>query len=341
MIGIKRLRRRSCSRILGWQNDSYGHCLFTALRHVLSLTIQKDKVSMKYFISLFMVVFFIVSNGVCQAKQIYSVEIQDALKKADTNAGELQKALDAVKGEEREGMEFLIANMPDRDLVSLNAGFLIKNVKFAYQARRKTPWGSSIPKDVFLNNVLPYVNVNERRDDWRQDFYKRFLSRAIEKGSIEKAALDLNKYVFESLGVTYDGVKRPKPDQSPYESIEAKYASCTGLSILLVDALRAVGIPARVVAVMLWRESGGNHTWIEVWDGKWHYLGAEESEAYDQAWFTAKAAEADVENYKNRIYAVSFKKTDVKFTAAWDDEIDYIPAEDVTVSYKKANSVTP
>ena len=30
-----------------------------------------------------------------------------------------------------------------------------------------------------------------------------------------------------------------------------------------------------------------------------------------------------------------FKKTDVKFPAAWDDEIDYISAEDVTVSYKK------
>ena len=293
---------------------------------------------MKHFIFLFMVLCFFTGDGVCQEK---SADIQNALKKADTNAVELQKALGAVKGEEREGMEFLIVNMPQRDLLSLKAGFLIKNVKFAYQARRKTPWGGAIPKDVFLNNVLPYVSVNERRDDWRQDFYKRFLIRAVEKGSIEKAALDLNKYAFDALGVTYDGVKRPKPDQSPYESVAAKYASCTGLSILLVDALRSVGIPARLVAVMLWRESGGNHTWVEVWDGKWHYLGAQESEAYDQAWFTDKAAEADVENYKNRIYAVSFRKTDVKFPAAWDDEIDYISAEDVTVNYKKSGSITP
>jgi hypothetical protein len=294
---------------------------------------------MKHFVFLFIGACFLASNVVCQAKQAYFVELQDALKKADTNAPELQKALDGVKGEEREGMEFLIANMPERDLLSLNAGFLLRNVKFAYQAKRKTPWGSTIPKDIFLNNVLPYVNVNERRDDWRQDFYKRFLARAVEKGSIEKAALDLNKYVFTTLGVTYHAEKRPKPDQSPYESVEAKYASCTGLSILLVDALRAVGIPARVVAVMLWRESGGNHTWVEVWDGKWHYLGAEESEAYDNAWFTDKAAEADVENFKNRIYAVSFRKTDVNFPAAWDDELDYISAEDVTVNYKKTGPV--
>lgn len=302
---------------------------------------RKGKSGMRYFIFLFIAVCFLAGNGICQAKPVYSVDIQEALKKAETNAVELQKALDSVKDEEREGMEFLVLNMPERDLVSLKAGFLIKNVKFAYQTRRKTPWGSIIPKDVFLNDVLPYANVNERRDDWRQDFYQRFLARAVEKGSIEKAALDLNKYAFKAIGVIYDGEKRPKPDQSPYESMDAKYASCTGLSILLVDALRSVGIPARLVGVMLWREGGGNHTWVEVWDGKWHYLGAQESEAYDQAWFSDKAAEADVENYKNRIYAVSFLKTDVKFPAAWDDEIDYIPAEDVTVSYKKTGTGAP
>lgn len=290
---------------------------------------------MKCIWLLLLAVFFWAGHGYGQSVDGYPADIQRALKAADTNALELQKALGSVKGDEREGMEFLIANMPERDLLTLKAGFLIKNVKFAYQARRQAPWGTVIPEDVFLNDVLPYVNVNERRDDWRQDFYKRFFARAVEKGSIEKAALDLNKYVFAVLGVTYHAEKRPKPDQSPYESVEAKYASCTGLSILLVDALRSVGIPARLVGVMQWRESGGNHTWVEVWDGKWHYLGAEESESYDQAWFTQKASEADVENYMNRIHAVSFRKTDLKFPAAWDDEIDYVSAEDVTENYKK------
>ena len=28
---------------------------------------------------------------------------------------------------------------------------------------------------MFLNNVLPYVSINERRDNWRSDFRKRFI----------------------------------------------------------------------------------------------------------------------------------------------------------------------
>ena len=38
---------------------------------------------------------------------------------------------------------------------------------------------------------------------------------------------------------------RKRNNQSPQESIEQGKATCTGLSIILVDACRAVGIPAR------------------------------------------------------------------------------------------------
>jgi transglutaminase-like putative cysteine protease len=39
--------------------------------------------------------------------------------------------------------------------------------------------------------------------------------------------------------------------------------------VLVVDACRAVGIPARVAGVPAWTGSRGNHTWAEVWDGSW------------------------------------------------------------------------
>ena len=44
------------------------------------------------------------------------------------------------------------------------------------------------------------------------------------------------------INVRYHARKRPKPDQSPYESIDAGFASCTGLSVLLIDACRSVGV---------------------------------------------------------------------------------------------------
>ena len=81
------------------------------------------------------------------------------------------------------------------------------------------------------------------------------------------AVLALNRAVFApdhpGTGVRYS-TARPKADQSPYESEDCKLASCTGLSILLVAACRACGIPARFVGTPRWTDNSGNHSWVEV-----------------------------------------------------------------------------
>jgi len=230
---------------------------------------------------------------------------------------------------QREGLAFLMANMPDRDL-ALKHDFLIENVRLAYQAMDEVPWGHGIPKDIFLNDVLPYASINERRDNWRRDFHQRFIKIAIKNETIDQAVLALNKYVFATLHVSYSADKRPKPDQSPYESIQAHYASCTGLSILLTDALRSVGIPARIAAIALWPDESGNHTWVEIWDGRWRYVGASESTSLDHAWFTKKASQTDA---RHPIYATSFKKTGQYFPMRWAPDLKYVPAVDVTKNY--------
>ena len=83
----------------------------------------------------------------------------------------------------------------------------------------------------------------------------------------------LNRSVFPKLKVSYS-TQRKKPHQSPSESIEQGKASCTGLSIILSDACRSVGIPARLVGTPLWTNNSGNHTWVEIWDDGWHFTGA-------------------------------------------------------------------
>lgn len=90
-------------------------------------------------------------------------------------------------------------------------------------------------------------------------------------------------------------------------------ASCTGLSVLLVDACRAVGVPARLAGTPLWTNRSGNHSWVEIWDGKWHYTGAAEPVGgkLDQAWFTARAATARRDHRLHAIHATSFKRTEV------------------------------
>jgi len=54
----------------------------------------------------------------------------------------------------------------------------------------------------------------------------------------------------------------------PMSIISYGYASCTGLSILLINALRTFGIPSRLVGTPAWNGEveNGNHNWVEVWD---------------------------------------------------------------------------
>ena len=74
--------------------------------------------------------------------------------------------------------------------------------------------------------------------------------------------------------------------------METGLASCTGLAILLADACRSVGVPARLAGVPNWIDDRGNHTWVEIWDQRWHFAGAAEPDAngLDHAWFQHDAS---------------------------------------------------
>jgi hypothetical protein len=259
--------------------------------------------------------------------------VQRALDRAGDNRVQIQKALDDALADQRQAMQFLVSNMPDRDLHELSADFLLDNVRLAYQAWDEAPWKDAVPQDIFFNNVLPYANINERRDNWRKNFYDQFHPLIKNAKTPGQAAVILNQKIFPLLKVHYS-TKRPKADQSPTESIKSGLASCTGLAVILTDACRAVGVPARFIGTF-WSDNSGNHSWTEVWDGSWHFTGAAEpaGDKLDQAWFTGKAATAKRDDPWYAIYAVSFQHTPLQFPLPWDPGVDYIPAINVTDRY--------
>ena len=268
--------------------------------------------------------------------------VQEALVRSGENRASLELALRQIPAEQREAMEFLIANMPDRDLKTLTTDFLLENVQLSFAAVNATPWKDQIPNDIFLNNVLPYANINEGREPWRKDFRARFLPLIEGATSPSEAAAMLNQKLFPLVKVKYS-TQRAKADQNPTESIKSGLASCTGLSILLIDACRAVGIPARFVGTPLWSDNSGNHSWVEVWDNGWHFTGAAEPSGndLDQAWFIGRAATAKRDDEMNAIYAVSFQRTPLKFPLVWDRSIDYIKAVNVTDRYTQLGIKRP
>ncbi len=260
--------------------------------------------------------------------------VEQALIKAGANRAELVAALEGVPAEHRDGMQFLVANMPLSDLQTLSARFLLENVALAYDGWDRAPWKDSIAKDLFLNDVLPYACLNEERDGSRKMLREKSLPLIADCKTPGEAAHRLNQKLFPLLKARYS-TDRKRPDQSPTETIASGVATCSGLSILLVDACRAVGIPARVAGTPLWTNLRGNHTWVEVWDGAWHFAGAAEPDAagLDHGWFVEDASKARREIPQHAIYASSFQQTGLAFPLVWAPEIQWIPAVNVTDRY--------
>lgn len=286
--------------------------------------------------------FVAASSAPAPVQADHPPEIQATLRRSGDNRAQLETALQKVPAAQRVGLEFLISHMPDHDATSLTAEFLLENVDYAYRAWRESPWKDKVPEAEFLNNVLPYASINERRDNWRKDFFERFRPLVADARTPGHAAALLNQKLFSTVNVRYSTARR-KADQSPYESLQSGLASCSGLSVLLIDACRAVGVPARFVGTPLWSDNSGNHSWVEVWDDGWHFTGAAEpaGDKLDAAWFIDRASQAKRDEPRHAIYAVSFRQTPLRFPLVWDPRIDYVSAVNVTDRYAGKAAATP
>lgn len=293
-------------------------------------------------INVFLILIIICGTNLAQSRfeqkiESFAENVKSIIEKNDND--ELKELIvHADSKEEKEAVEFLISYMPQRDLDSLSSDYILENIKYALKVK-KHKWNKEISNKIFLNDVLPYASLNEKRDSWRKMFYNKFYKLVQNETSISKAAIKLNRNIYDSLNVRYHAKKRPKPDQCPSESIEASFASCTGLSILLVDACRACGIPARIAGTPKWTTVDGNHTWVEIWDGQWYFLeAADKRSELNSAWFNDRASKADKTKEITKIYASSFKETEYHFPLVWDLNIKYVNAVDVTDRYLKLKS---
>ena len=270
------------------------------------------------------------------------INLEDTLLQAGANRAQIALALQKVPANQRAGMEFLVRNMPAVDLQTLTAQFLLDHVAQSYAAFNSAPWKAQIPQEIFFNDVLPYASLNEKRENSSAlliDKVRPIVAGAKTPG---EAALRLNKQLFGAVGVKYS-TERQRPDQCVSMSLGSGLASCSGLSILLVNACRAAGVPARVVGTPLWSNGRGNHTWVEVYDaGAWHYIGAAEPDdkGLDHAWFEGDAAAAKNDGL-HAIYATSWKRNGVHFPLVWDDKLDWVGAQNVTARYARDSTLQP
>ena len=276
----------------------------------------------------------------CTSAPSYEAELKAAIA-SSSRPESLRSMYKHTDKELREELAYLIINMlpADRDTMSLD--LLAENVSYAHKVRESYPWAKALPQEIYLTDVLPYHVVDEVRDAWRKRLYELFAPEVANCHTLEEAIHAVNSRIPELTGVHYNTL-REKTNQSPRESMRQGMASCTGLSILLVDAYRAVGIPARFVGTASWHDNRGNHSWTEVWlDGEWRVTEYYFPSQLDHLWFMADAAKAKADDRQYAIYATRFGKADDWFPMVWcgedntniEDLPKFIGAENVTQHY--------
>lgn len=237
---------------------------------------------------------------------------------------------------------YLLTNMYVEDLKNMDLALLAENLEYAALAHEKYEWAKALPEEVYLQDVLPYHVVDEVRDAWRKELYEMFSPAVDTCKTMYDAVCAVNANIPRLTGVDYN-TKREKTNQSPRESMRQGMASCTGLAILLVDAYRAVGIPARFAGTASWHDNRGNHSWTEVWlDGKWRVTEYYFPSQLDHLWFMADASKAKADDRNYAIYATRFGKANDWFPMVWADESEdtsveelpkFVGAENVTQHY--------
>jgi len=152
------------------------------------------------------------------------------------------------------------------------------SVQLALVARQTFGWAARVPKAIWSDAVLPYAVVNEARNDWRPLLWAKLLptlSTLSNSSSLADVFKLVNAKLWGLLG-SYSNTSAIvfRSEQTPliYDPMSTMlygYASCTGISLLLVDALRTAGVPARLVGTPAWQGnmSHGNHNWVEVYVG--------------------------------------------------------------------------
>jgi hypothetical protein len=270
-----------------------------------------------------------------------------------------------------ETYSWLRSNMPPFD--SPNTETLFVNgvasvgVTLGLRARQNAsafPWAKVVPKDVYLDYVAPYGNVNEGRSNWRtllQPIMGHILSAFDLDGSIDQAQEIVNGYANESSSVWTALTASPivfKSEQTPLiydpmSTLTFSFASCTGISILFIDALRSIGVPARLAGTPAWNgdATNGNHNWVEIWRpssntnddgvGVWSPIegkpagGGESLNDPCTLWFCNPSRFPSTDSSTStKVYAAKFNQTsDVRYPMAWDLQNDDVPGIDVSQAY--------
>ena len=159
------------------------------------------------------------------------------------------------------GKEGTIVFVPDSDVVTDR--MLMSNIESAFDAWESAPWKDEINFFIFCHYILPYRCSGEHiGGNWRMAMKEIYGSLVKKESDIAKAFAIIKKAVYNDVVLSNA--------YCPYEldaitTYRIGKAECGQRAILLVDVLRALGIPSSIDFTPVWADySNKSHAWVSV-----------------------------------------------------------------------------
>jgi Transglutaminase-like superfamily len=174
----------------------------------------------------------------------------------------------------------------DPNIDGLLNGLIGPVIDIAYRMKQRFLYTDIISKEIFLEYVINYANVNESRNNIRTVLYEQLIEplffmnhTTTNTTNIDYTMADvvriINTNMWRMLAPSHGNNENCiyfKSSQTPIifdpmSVLVFGYGSCTGISILFVQALRTAGIPVRLTGTNAWNQNilHGNHNWIEIY----------------------------------------------------------------------------
>jgi len=254
------------------------------------------------------------------------------------NFDSAQKALNAI--EKKVGGVNFDRKQLLKDLETVKADFLIKNVELAFKAWKSKPWAKHISYEVFRDYILPYRDNIEPIEEFRSYFIDRYpdLAKSMKDSTdpVEAAAVintELKKiFTFDSRYYLHP------TDQGLAEMLQTHLGRCGDMTNLTVEAMRANAIPVMSDYTPYWANTGNNHAWNAVMDrsGKAVPFMGCEADPYKYKLFNIPA-KAYRKMYPHQRNCLSSMLTKNERAPGWLGGDKYI---DVTRDYTTVSDVT-
>lgn len=151
--------------------------------------------------------------------------------------------------------------LPDSAIVTER--MLISNIDAAFDAWENVPWKDDIDFDTFCRYILPYRCSNEHiGGNWRMAMREAYLHIISDETDLLRAFVKIKKAVYNDVVLSNA--------YCPYELDAITIhrigkAECGQRAIVLVDVLRALGIPSAIDITPMWADySSKGHGWTSV-----------------------------------------------------------------------------